>query len=533
MKNEEQIISINNNPNKNILNSLIKYNSYTSNDFKKINSSNNIINTSGSQPIVIYKKISKSLTQTFPDYKSNQAIKNNNYVSDGGLKKKLSKYKSYTSNNNQINPSYINIKKNNKNIKDQKTMRNINKKLNINKKEKSSKSKEKIHLSGNNDENIKEKERTKFTKKFIKKKEVINTDYQSKHSHSQGHFNRKNKIFQNNFINKSINGININTSNNYYKKNIDNKNKIIKNKEIKNNKINKLIVNKENKRKEIKESEKLEEQRQNEVKEQRKRKIEYVDSLIKNGVLNITKELNFTKKLTPKEILNKKKKDFLKINGFTEINIDNNESKIKYPSQINYNIKSIRKKHISTKQSNIIKNKTNNKLNISKLNSRFISFLNNNTNNNINTNTNITNINMTNTNITNIITNNLDTQSSNKNYKKITLKPQINQFEFLNKIQQEQKKLSGHKKLYTSRGIEKHLQIKDYEPKLTDSFRHSNSNSKLNINIDIYMNMDNKKNNLQKNFYEYKKNKILFEENDEFPFSHKKSYRSHQEISNF
>ena len=222
MKNEEQKTSTSNNPNKNILNSLIKYNSYTSNDFKKINSSNNIINTSGSQPIVIFKKISKSLTQTFPNYKSNQPLKNNNYVSDGGLKKKLSKYKSYTSNINQTNPSYINISKNHKNIKDQKTMRNINKKGIINKKEKSSKSKEKIHLSGNNEGKIKEKERNKFTKKNIEKaknKEVINTDYHSKQSHSQGHFNRKNKIFQNNFINKSINGININTSNNYFKKN--------------------------------------------------------------------------------------------------------------------------------------------------------------------------------------------------------------------------------------------------------------------------------------------------------------------------
>ena len=56
MKNEE--IPKNTNLNKKILNSLKSYNSYTSSDFTKINSSNNIINTSGSQPIVIFKKIS-------------------------------------------------------------------------------------------------------------------------------------------------------------------------------------------------------------------------------------------------------------------------------------------------------------------------------------------------------------------------------------------------------------------------------------------------------------------------------------------
>ena len=65
MKTEEEIILlINNIQNKIASNQIISFN-HNTNDFKKINSSVNIINTSGSQPIVIFKKISKSLTQPF------------------------------------------------------------------------------------------------------------------------------------------------------------------------------------------------------------------------------------------------------------------------------------------------------------------------------------------------------------------------------------------------------------------------------------------------------------------------------------
>ena len=548
MKNEEEIFLINNNPNKNILNSLISFNSYTSNDFKKINSSNNIINTSGSQPIVIFKKISKSLTQTFPNYKSNQPLKNN-YISDGGLKKKINKYKSFISNPNQQNPMNTHLSKNNKYAKGPKTMRNINKRLIISKKEKLTKSKEKTQIIDHN--NNKKNEKKKFSKKKIEKLtkkdfDKIKEEYHCKESHSQGHFNRKNKIFSNNYISKSICGINYNTSNNYHKnekkiKNNNNANIKISyspnnhNINYKNNysssnnykkkeaKIKKDIkIKKEKKDKKIEESEKKLDQEQ--------RKIEYIDALVKNGVLNVTKELNVVKKLTPKEILNQKKKDFLQENGITEIIINTKEKQNKNQPEININnlnIKSIRKKKISTKTSNYIKNKVE-KLNISKSNSRYISFLNNNTN-----------MNMTNTNA-NLITNIQETQTSNKNFKKkMALKPQINQFEYINKIQQEQRKLIGHKKEYTSRGLEKFLNINDFEPKLSDSFRHTNTNinSKTNINIDINQNSKINNNNINRKRVQYnhikrENRQKLIEEmgEDEFPFSHRKSYRSPQEI---
>ena len=544
MKEEEEIILTDNNQNKNLLNSLISYNNNNHNDFKKINSSNNIINTSGSHPIVIFKKISKSLTQTFANNnkkKENKPLKKN-YINDGGLRKKINKYKSVLSNANQLNPTSANLSKSNKNIKGAKTMRNGNKKIIANKREKLAKSKEKTQIKDYYEEKndkIRDKKYSKRKVEKVKSKEKNKTEYHSKESHSQGHFNRKNNILGKHFISKNLNGINHNISNNNFNNNTNNINnaKIQKNLLKKKNnvhKIKKSISNYNIDKKDIKENNNKKEIQTQEIEEyenleQRHRKIEYVDALIKNGILNITKEFNLVKKLTPKEILTRKKRDFLQENGITEIIINDDEKKYRLQSQLNlnnFNIKSIRKKNISTKNS--IKRQTNNKLNISKSNSRFVSFLNNNTN--------ITNNNINNTN-TNLISNQ-ETQVSNKNLKKkISLKPQINQFEYINKIQQEQKKLIEYNKNEnTTRGLEKYFQPNDYEHKLSDSFRHTTN---ANTNYDKYYFRDNKKNNLNKERNSAKYNHIkkenrqkLIEEfkDDEFPFSHRKSYRSKQEI---
>lgn len=287
MKNEEEIILTNTNLNKKKLNSLISYNSLTSNDFKKINSSNNIINTSGSQPIVIFKKISKSLTQTFVNHKSNQPLKNN-YISDGGLVQKICKYKSFLSNQNHENPLSTNISKNNKIIKGSKTTRNMNKKILPFKNGKSSKSNPKINIITNN------KRKNKFTKKNIEKlknKNIIKTEYHNKESHSTGHFNRKNVLYHDHFINKSINGIKYITSHNYHKKNGNNnktKNNVnIKNKTYKEINANKYNNNKFNKIKNKggnKTENKNKENEESKIIEENQRKKEYINALIKNGI---------------------------------------------------------------------------------------------------------------------------------------------------------------------------------------------------------------------------------------------------------
>ena len=77
-------------------------------------------------------------------------------------------------------------------------------------------------------------------------------------------------------------------------------------------------------------------------------------------------------------------------------------------------------------------------------------------------------------------TNNQETQSSNKILKKKTiLKPQINQFEFINRIIQEQRKLTTQ----NNKTTEKNLETNECESKLSDSFRHKNNIKNVNINI--------------------------------------------------
>ena len=169
----------------------------------------------------------------------------------------------------------------------------------------------------------------------------IKKDYHCQESHSQGHFNRKNKIFtNNNFISKSIHEIHYNKNSNIknnndnirmsyspndnnIKNNINNIKSSNNNNFSGNNKKNKITkikkeykTKKDNKTKKIEESEKT---------EQDQKKIEYIDALVKNGVLNVTKELNIIKKLTPKEIMNRKKKEFLQENGVDENIINNND----------------------------------------------------------------------------------------------------------------------------------------------------------------------------------------------------------------
>ena len=521
MKKEDEINLYKDNQNKDIINSLIAYNSYNTNDFKKIISSKkNIVNTSGSQPIVIFKKISKSFTQIFPNKKlnkennvnkgninNNQSSINKNYISDGGLKEKLNKYKF-------VNPNEGNMHKN-KIKKGSKTMRNANTKLIAHKKgnNKFIKSKEKTQIIERESDMSQEKEKEKNDSKnkiikVNKDKDKSKTEYHNKESHSQGHFNIRNKMDNNNYVSKSVNGIYINNS----KSNNNINNCIIKNinknqNNIFNNKKKRDIKKKNNSKNEKEEYEKM---------KQEKKRIEYVDALIKNGISNLTKEFNFIKKLTPKEILNKRKKEYLQENGIIGNDTNNIEKSFKYQKKSkvnNINIKSLKKKNIST--NNFMKNKSNNKLNISKSNSRYISFVNNNTNNN----TNITN--------THVITNQ-ESQQVNKYLIKKPLKPQINQFEYLNRIQEEQKKLPTHKFEFSpKRENGKYMNTNENELKLSDSFRHETKNNIITNNCKKIS-----KNSMEHFLTKKEKRAKIIEEykDDEFPFSHRKSYRSPKEI---
>ena len=517
MKTEEELFLINKRKDNNINNPIISYNNKI-NDFKKINSSVNVINTLGSQPIVIYKKISKSLTQPFGTKK----IQKNNKPNELALRKKLNKYKSVLSFPNQQYPSNANthIIKTNKNTKNIKTVRNVNKKLDIQKKEKVIKTKEKSHI-------IEINNKVRYTKKKIEKnnnnkREITKKEFHDykqlnhkKESHSHGHFNRKDKLLVNNAISKSTNIIKYSKNNN--QNNAPNYNINIQ----QNNKNIKLGQKKENKNKTNEESK---------IAEQDQKKSEYIEALIKNGIQNVSKKFKVVKKLTQKELIIKSKKEFLLENGIME-NLDTDiiNNKINNIHSMNNfdDIKTFKKKNIGIKNS--LKKSKN--INITKSNSKFIDYLNIN-NSNINITTNNNNINSTNTNLltTNI---NQESQPSNKNIKKrIILKPKINQFEYINKIAQEQKKL-----ITQNRTNEKNIEITEYDSRLSDSFRHDNkikiSNSKKHFDLNLNLKNNNIKFN-QIQLKNEKKQKIGdFNDNDEFPFSHRKSYRSPQEITKY
>ena len=530
MKTEEGNILTNSNKNKLSLNPIITYN-HNCNEFKRINSSINIINTSGSQPIVIFKKISKSLIHPFT---LNKIQKNDTKISDNILKKKINKYKSELSfPNQQASNTNTHIIKNNKNYKNIKTMRTVNKKIvEKQKKEKIETKKEKTHIFEINNKNkyikkkvLLKKNNNNTREKNVKERNDFKINKDKKESHSHEHFNRKDKILVNNFVSKSTNEIK------YFNNNINNK---IPNYNIniqQNNKNIKFKIKKEN-RKRTKEESKIAEQGENEHK-----KIEYIEALIKNGVSNVSKKFKIVKKPTKKEIITKKKKDFLLEHGITENlfndNFINNKTQNIYPPNNINETKSIRKKNVTTK--NCLKKSKN--LNISKSNSRIISYLNNNSNINI---TSINNNYIDSTN-TNLITNNInqETHPSNKNIKKRTiLKPQINQFEYINRIQQEQKKLNTQ----NNKTSEKNLETNENESKLSDSFRHKNKIKNINLNIKHFekakKNISIKIQSIKYSKYSQiknEKNKKYLEDNeeDEFPFSHRKSYRSPQEIMKY
>ena len=310
MKTEEELFLINKRKDNHINNPILSYNN-KKNDFKKINSSVSVINTLGSQPIVIYKKISKSLTQSF----GTKNLQKNNNPNELALRKKLNKYKykSVLSFPNQQNPSNANthIIKNNKNTKNIKIVQNVNKKLDIQKKEKAIKTKEKSHI-------IEINNKVKYTKKKIEKnnnnkrertKKEFN-DYKQinhkKESHSHGHFNRKDKSIVNNVISKSTNIIKYSKNNNQnnapnYNINIQQNNKNMKKRKKKENKIK---INEESK-----------------IAEQEQKKSEYIKTLIKNGIQNVSNKFKVVKKLTQKEQIIKSKKEFLLENGIME-NLD-------------------------------------------------------------------------------------------------------------------------------------------------------------------------------------------------------------------
>ena len=242
-----------------------------STNFHKI-TENNIISTSGEQPLLIYKKKEPKISHSF-DYKMTKKNSDKNiYISDGGLKKKNAKFNSgynYANNNQKSNKM--------------KSLRTYLESININKILKSTGTNTKKHKKAN----------------INNSKKNIPTEEHIFYKTVRGSSNRP--VFQNKYFN--------NEKNNYHTKEgfgirykISNNNK--------NNKNQKNLKNYE-------ESKKTEENRN-----------VLIDSLIKGVIKNNYFLIdNNENKIDPKEILSNKKKEYLQRNGIgvSDVNLNENE----------------------------------------------------------------------------------------------------------------------------------------------------------------------------------------------------------------
>ena len=429
-----------------------------SNNFHKI-TEDNIISTSGEQPLLLYRKKESKISHSF-DYKMTKKNSDKNiFISDGGLKLKNEKF------NSGYNYTNSNINQNNKQIK---SLRTYLESININKLLKTPAMKYKKQSKTNtinskknipNDEHVFYKTVRGSSNRPVFQKKIYNIE---KHSYRTGEgFGLRTKIeMQNNYK---------------LKKNLKNINK-------------------------FEESKKTEEN-----------KIELMDSLIKRALNNnffiIQKE---EKKINPNEILVNKKKEYLKRNGIgvSDVNLDENDEDEKQNEKDEIKAMS----------------KTANNFNHVKLN------------NYVKIPTGFSpkqkNYYMTLNNETHFLNNN---SYKNKKPNKLI----VDQFEYI-------KKINKHKRLCTHENLSKKERDKLFlkynkdsqnNPILNDSFRHKNNINNKYIKTEPQI-LTKKNNSIEKAYLHKKKKKenpssLIDVNNDEWPYSHKRSYRSPNELNKF
>jgi len=412
------------------------------NNLQKI-TENNIIRTSGEQPLLIYKKKEGKASHSF-DYKMNKkSSEKNMYISDGGLKLK----------NEKINTgySYTNANQNKKNVK---SLRTYLESINANKL---------LKTPTIQNRKVKTKKKTINSKKNIQPEE--NLLYKTVRGSSNRPIFQKKYYTNDRYIARPGEGLGLKT-----KIKLQNKPK------SKTNKIN-----------DYEESKKVEEN-----------KNELIDSLItgaiKNNYFSIQNSEN-KNKITPKEILVEKKKQYLERNGIgiSDVTLDEND----YENNKQNDKDDIKKM-----------SKTDNNFNHIKLN-----------------NYTKTSVGFTSPKQKNLyMTLNNDTHFLNSKCKKQN-KPIIDQFEYI-------KKINKLKRLYTHESLPKReknkLSLSEENGinnnNLNDSFRHKNQvNNKIN-------------NFIQKAYLHQKRGdnpSSLVDVNDEWPYSHKRSYRTPNELIKF
>ena len=451
------------------------------NDFFRFTNMINI-NTLGSQPIIMYRKAKKLYSPKEekrktkkPMAKSTEKVLVNNYVKpnfviDGGLPQKLNKYKSKLINVHSQSP--------------------------VDKSKIKSKSK-----TNRNSENT--KRRPKTQKAFAKNKEFIpktaKTNLRQKNNINTNLNLKREKTNPNlKYNNKNlINNSNINT-------NLVKNNKKPKKKEKKSN--NNIIGNSNNITNKYKSD-------KNTIENEEKKKNDYMNDLIRNGIAGFAKELEAKKKkISENKKSTERKLDYLLENGIDQNNEDELENGIvvmgKSKDKNVFKIKKIKpKKKIKIEKINT-NNINNIDINYHTENEKFLYNNLTNSNNNIHTSEfskNITKID------TNINKNNLEQE-----VKKKINKPKISQFEFLEKIRINFKKMRNQKHNspdLINNNSYKYSQLNKLKNKLANK-KHNENNTKINS-----------KKNLQETENTLK--------NDEFLYADKISHRSQIELEKF
>ena len=459
------------------------------NDFCRFTDMINI-NTFGSQPIIMYRKAKKLYSPKEEKRvdkkvvaKSQEKILINNYIKtnfivDGGLPQKLNKYKSNMINIHSQSP----INKNKKKFKS-KTNRN----------------------TGNN------KIRPKTQKAVAKNKEFIPKT-------------AKTNIRQKNNINNNLN-LKREKTNPNLKYNYKNNNKTKKNekKQSNNNLIDNNIKNNNNKYKSDKNTIENE-------KKQEKQKNDYMNDLIKNAIVGFTKELKKKKKNSENKKVTDRKLDYLLENGIDHNYEDELENGIvvmgKSKDKNLFKIKKIKpKKKIKIEKINT-NNINNIDINYHTENDKFLYSNLTSSNNQILTSElskNLTkNKNISSNNNLNIEFDMNPNKINNfeQELKKRICNPKIDQFEYLEKIRNNFKKIRNQKQkispeLINNSNSFKFSHLKKFTNKLVNKKQNNNNN---NIKI-------NPKKNLQEIDNTQK--------NDEFLYADRVSHRTQTELRKF
>ena len=465
------------------------------NDFFRFTDMINI-NTFGSQPIIMYRKAKRLYSpkeekrtnkNKKPIAKSQEKVLINNYIKsnfvvDGGLPQKLNKYKSNMINVHSQSP----VDKSTKKYKS-KTHRNVE----------------------NN------KKRPKTQKVLVKNKEFIPKT-------------AKTNLRQKNNINNNLNLKREKTNPNLKNNNKINSNKNIT-KNIKKPKMNgkKMSYNLLGNNNGINNKYKSDKNTLENEKEQEKQKNEYMNDLIRNAIAGFTKELQAKKK----KILNNKKITERKLDYLIENGIDHNDEDElengivvigKSKEKNLFKIKKIKpKKKIKIEKINT-NNINNIDINYHTENDKFI--YNNLTSSNNNILTSEFSKNLTkNKNISsnnNLISENdinINKKNLEQEFKKRICNPKINQFEFLEKIRNNFKKIRNQKQKASPEIINTNNSFKYSQlNKLKNKLIHKKSSNNMDLNS-------------KKNLKEIE----CAQKNDDFLFADKISHRTQTELEKF